>query len=150
MRRRVIPVLIGVLAGDLANAGHQTLSEQLLHAWFATAGVCTTSSVSDINDDGREVTISVEIEPATRKALGRMNEDDRRDWFSLHCPPQIHGVWRQPSPPDDIIVTGTYGDDQLMRLSCVVYQRDRWNRREQTLKERLQRWIEDRLGSDQR
>ncbi len=129
-----------------AQADSQTLSEQLLGAYFDIAGVCTTSQVIELRDDGDIVTIEIDIEPNTRKGLSKMHKEDRDDWFSLHCPPEIHGVWRQPEPPRDILVTGLIGDEEYYTLSCVTFQQDQWTMRESSLRDRLQSWLEEKLG----
>ena len=128
-----------------ATTNKPTLSQQLLQAWFDTAGVCTTSVVEDIRDDGHIVNIDISIETQTRKALEGMSHADRDDWFSLHCPPEIHGVWHQPQPPADILFAGKISVDQSHTLSCVTYQETSWARRENTMRNKLQRWLENVL-----
>lgn len=139
-------MLMVLLSASPALAEENTLSEDLLHTYFATAGVCTTSSIRQIEDDGRIVFISIDIENSTRNALTRMTQYDRDNWFSLHCPPQIHGVWQQASPPEDILVEGWLAEDQAVTLSCVDFHRERWEQRETTLTEKLRGWLQRRAS----
>jgi len=130
------------------QAAPPTLSQQLLRSYFDTAGVCTSSQVTDIRDTGTLVTIEVVIEPATRESLSNMNDQDRDNWFSLHCPPEIHGVWRQANPPDDVVVTGQIEEKAPpYSLSCVAFQSNQRGDRDVTLRGRLQRWLEETLDN---
>lgn len=123
-----------------------SLSIQLLEAYFDTAGVCTTSSVKSIRDDTTQVTIEIEIEAATRKSLQGMDDAARDDWFSLHCPPEIQGVWHQAHPPDDIRVIGLISADETHELSCIDYQnRAQAGTRRLTLSEKIQLWIKEKM-----
>ncbi len=121
-----------------------TLSQQLLDSYFKTAGVCTTSQVQNIRDTGELVTIEISIEAQTRQGLLSMTDQDRDNWFSLHCPPEIHGVWHQENPPDDIQVSGQIAAGQNYTLSCVEFQQNQWIKRESTLKDRILKWLEKR------
>lgn len=135
-----------LLQGTALHAGSPTLSQQLLQSYFDTAGVCTTSQVIEIRDTVDIVTIEIDIEPKTRKGLMSMDTASRDDWFSLHCPPEIHGVWRHPEAPNDILVTGTIGEDkEAYTLSCVDYQQAQWGARELTLRNRIQLWLQEKL-----
>lgn len=140
-----------VLHGPALQADSPTLSQQLLQAYFDTAGVCTTSKVTDIRDSGTVVTVEIEVEPMTRKGLTSMPNDSRDDWFSLHCPPEIHGVWHQAEPPTDIRVIGNLGEgmgnDTQYTLSCVDYQSAQWGTRELTLRNKIQLWLEEKLNN---
>lgn len=138
-----------LLSGCLLASGNTlsqqpTLSQQLLDSYFQTAGVCTTSQVQTIRDTGKLVTIEISIEEQTRQSLLSMTDQDRANWFSLHCPPEIHGVWRQQNPPDDIRVSGQVAPDQTYTLSCLDFQQNLWNQRESTLKDRILEWLDKR------
>lgn len=146
MSRHHILLLCGCLLVSSNTLGQQpTLSQQLLDAYFRTAGVCTTSQVQTIRDTGDLVTIDISIEAPTRHSLLAMTEADRDNWFSLHCPPEIHGVWRQDNPPDDILVSGQIAPDQTYTLSCTGFQQNQWGQRESTLKDKILQWLEKRL-----
>jgi len=111
-----------LLVSPVAEA--QSLSQQLLQSYFSTAGVCTTSRVQSITDSGGIVTIKLDIESATKLALQKMEQSARNDWFSLHCPPEIHGVWRQQSPPNDITISSALSSSVTHELSCLQYRQD--------------------------
>ena len=139
-------LLSGLLLASANTLGEQsTLSQQLLDSYFKTAGVCTTSQVQNIRDTGELVTIEISIEAQTRKGLLAMTSQDRDNWFSLHCPPEIHGVWHQENPPTDIQVSGQIAPDQNYTLSCVEFQQNQWNQREPTMKEKILDWLDKRL-----
>ena len=144
-RRRITTTVALWLLGSAVQAANPTLSQELLRSYFDTAGVCTTSQVSNIRDDGDIVTIEIAIEAGTREGLTKMQNSDRDNWFSLHCPPEIHGVWRQAHPPSDILVTGKLGAEQAYTLSCVEFQRNQWGVRELTIRDKIQRWLEEKL-----
>ena len=123
-----------------------TLSQQLLQTYFDTAGVCSTSEISQLHDNGDVVTIEIGIEPDTRKGLTQVLDHERDNWFSLHCPPEIHGVWRQAHPPRDILVTGMLGEDAPFTLSCVDYQQtNQWGIRRVTIREKIKNWLQEKL-----
>ena len=145
----IIATAVLSLCAAPLQAASPTLSQQLLRAYFDTAGVCTTSRVSNILDRGDTITIEIDIEPATRASLAGKSVQDRDDWFSLHCPPEFHGVWRQPDPPEDVLVTGLIGENanEPYTLSCIEYQQQGWDKRELTLRGRLQRWLEEKLDN---
>lgn len=146
-QRSLLLVGSSLLSG-MSHGAQPTLSQQLLDAYFKTAGVCTTSQVENIEDTGQIVTITVSIEPVTRDALPRLSEADRDNWFSLHCPPEIHGVWHQEHPPEDVQVTGTIGEDQSYTLSCVQHQeayRGQQNRSQASFRSKIEKWLEERL-----
>jgi len=127
------------------TAGANSLSEQLLHSYFATAGACTTSQVQSIVDTNGIVVIELDIEPSTKLALQAMEPTERDDWFSLHCPPEIHGVWRQKSPPSDIKVRGPLDTASSHELSCSQYQR-RENKRQISIRDRILEHIDALLN----
>ena len=139
-----------LLSGWLLASGNTltaspTLSQQLLDSYFKTAGVCTTSQVQNIRDSGELVTIEISIQAQTRKGLQGMTTQDRDNWFSLHCPPEIHGVWHQENPPTDIQVTGQIAPEQNYTLSCVEFQQNQWGQRDATMKEKILDWLDKRL-----
>ena len=137
-----ILLLAGSLLGSGITTGEQpTLSQQLLDSYFKTAGVCTTSQVQTIRDTGKLVTIEISIEAQTRQSLLAMTGQDRANWFSLHCPPEIHGVWHQENPPDDIQVSGQIAPDQTYTLGCKEFQQSQWSQQESTLKDRILKWL---------
>lgn len=139
-------LLFGLLLASGNSPGKQpSLSQQLLDSYFKTAGVCTSSQVQNIRDTGELVTIEISIEAQTRKSLLAMTRQDRDNWFSLHCPPEIHGVWHQENPPADIQVTGQIAADDNYTLSCVDYQKNQWNQRESTMKDKILHWLDKRL-----
>ncbi|ASJ71039.1 hypothetical protein IMCC3135_04630 [Granulosicoccus antarcticus IMCC3135] len=149
MTHRPGMLLVGTyLLSGLTHGAQPTLSQQLLDAYFKTAGVCSTSQVQTIEDAEDVVTITIAIEPQTLDTLLNLAKPDRNNWFSLHCPPEIHGVWHQENPPADIQVQGQIEENQLYSLSCVQYQQDQWNqttRRPSSIKDRITTWLEDRL-----
>lgn len=130
----------------LSPVDDSTPSQQLLQTYFDTAGVCTTSEISKLQDNGDVVTIEINIEPDTRKGLAEVLEYDRDNWFSLHCPPETHEVWRQTQPPRDILVTGTLEDSEPFTLSCADYQRaNKWGVRRVTIRDKIQAWLQEKL-----
>ena len=143
---RILLPCVSFLVSATTIAEQPTLSQQLLNSYFKTAGVCTTSQVQNIRDTGELVTIEIIIEAQTRKRLLAMASQDRDNWFSLHCPPEIHGVWHQKNPPNDIQVTSQIAPDQNYTLSCVDFQQNQWNQRESTMKVKILDW----LGLDKR
>lgn len=142
MSRHRILLLTGCFLVSGSTLGQEpTLSKQLLDSYFKTAGVCTTSQVQTIRDTGKLVTIEISIEAQTRQSLLAMTGQDRANWFSLHCPPEIHGVWRQQNPPDDIQVSGQIAPEQTYTLSCREFQQNQWGQQESTLKDRILKWL---------
>ncbi|MGQ7844478.1 hypothetical protein ACUNV4_08385 [Granulosicoccus sp. 3-233] len=130
----------------LPQAEEASLSQQLLQSYFDTAGVCTTSEIDKLHDNGDVVTVEITIEPDTRSGLAQVLEHERDNWFSLHCPPEIHGVWRQAQPPRDILISGLISDDEPYTLSCVDYQSaNQWGVRRVTIREKIQNWLQDKL-----
>ncbi|MFK8081119.1 MAG: hypothetical protein AB8B97_12600 [Granulosicoccus sp.] len=97
-------------------------SAQLLQSYFDTAGVCTNSSVNSIVEENKGVIVNIAVEAATAQALLSASGKLRDDWFSLHCPPEIHGVWTQPQPPVDVLISGALDATENHSLSCRDYQ----------------------------
>jgi len=129
-----------------SQSNDPTLSQQLLQTYFDTAGVCTTSEIRHLHDNGDVVTIEIGIEPDTREGLTQVLAHERDNWISLHCPPETHGVWRQAHPPRDILVTGMLGEDEPFTLSCVDYQQaNKWGVRRVTIREKIQKWLQETL-----
>jgi len=128
------------------NADGSSVSRQILQNYFDTAGVCTTSDISRLRDDGDVITIEIIIESNTRRSLAQVLDHERDNWFSLHCPPEVHAVWRQPHPPGDILITGMLEGDESFTLSCVDYQREnQWGVRRVTIRDKIVTWLQDRL-----
>lgn len=122
-----------------------TFSEQLLQSYFDTAGVCTTSSIDSIIEGTDHVTVNISIQAATAKALLDVSDTLRDDWFSLHCPPEIHGVWRQPQPPGNVLVSGAITNTVHHALSCRRYlQLDR--EQPLSIKKRIKRAVDKLFG----
>lgn len=139
---RICLAFTAILVAPAALA--QSLSEQLLQSYFSTAGVCTTSKVQSITDSGGLVTIELDIESSTKLALQKMETPARNDWFSLHCPPEIHGIWSQKSPPDDIMISSSLSSSVTHELSCLQY-RQAENRRRLSLREKIRLRISELL-----
>ncbi len=140
-KHRILLLSSCLLVGGNTLGEQPTLSQQLLDSYFKTAGVCTSSQVQNIRDTSELVTIDISIEAQTRKSLLTMTSQDRDNWFSLHCPPEIHGVWHQKNPPNDIQVTGQIAPDQTYTLSCVDFQQKQWNQRESTMRGKILDWL---------
>lgn len=136
----LVVALLLVSPGALA----QSLSEQLLQSYFSTAGVCTTSQVQSISNSGSVVKITLDIESSTKHALQKMERSARDDWFNLHCPPEIHGVWRQQSPPDDITISAPLSSSVMHELSCLKYRQDE-NARRLSIREKIRLHISNLL-----
>jgi len=98
-----------------------------LHNYFNETPVCTVAKVNEITHIERNITIDLDIEPATRKALSAMHNESRNNWMSLHCPNPQHEVW---NAVDDIFVQSTTTD--VLRMSCANYFESKFNLRKNT------------------
>ncbi|MFK7859436.1 MAG: hypothetical protein AB8B64_11455 [Granulosicoccus sp.] len=128
-----------------SHSSEKSASAQLLQSYFDTAGVCTTSSVDSIVETPEHLTVNIAIEKATAKALLGASSNLKDNWFSLHCPPEIHGLWRLPEPPDDVLISGALDDTKNHSLSCRAY-RDREHARILTFRDRVRVALERLLN----
>lgn len=142
--RYLLLVLVASVS-PICEANSATFSEQLLQSFFDTAGVCTTSSIESIVENTEHVAVTISIQPATAKALLDVSDSLKDDWFSLHCPPEIHGVWRQPQPPGDVLVSGAINDTTDHTLSCRRYLQLDQNQ-PISVKERIRRAVDKLFG----
>ena len=125
-----------------SSASESTLSEQLLQSYFDTAGVCSSSSIESITESEDRLSVIIGIPKAEANALINVSDDLKDDWFSLHCPPEIHGVWHQPQPPEDVLVSGVLKDTRQYTLSCRDYLGLEKDQPDPSLRQQIARTIE--------
>lgn len=93
----------------LLLACSSVLSEELskletMENYFSSGAFCSTAEVVKIEAHSIGLVIKLDIEPTTRQALHRMPENQRDDWFSLHCPPEHHPVWAGSKKGFDVAI----------------------------------------------
>lgn len=143
--KAVLVAVFALLIPQASSGSESNSPKQLLQSFYDTAGVCTTSSIESIAENRHDLTVHINIEKTTAKALIGVSGSRKDDWFSLHCPPEIHGIWKVHEPSHDVLISGLLGQSEHHTLSCLNYlKRDQI--REQTFRQRIRTALERMLS----
>ncbi|MFT6301457.1 MAG: hypothetical protein ACI9XK_000421 [Granulosicoccus sp.] len=156
---RSFAVLLLVTSSSVASEELSKL--EILEDYFSSGALCSTSEVVKLEANNNGLTVSLEIEPATRKALYKMPENRRDDWFSLHCPPEHHPVWANSNKRFDVTIAELLTPDAntslesnakkgatqtpQYNLSCLAYIEEQYSQR-LSYRERVRLKIENLLN----
>jgi len=93
---------------------------EILKKYFDENAVCSVAEVHKLTQHKRHITIYLDVESSTRKALSTMAAESRDAWLALHCPPIGHAVWNKKHV-DDYFVETPVGSAKPLQISCKHY-----------------------------
>ena len=104
-----------------ASANEQAELQSWAVEFYAENTACTVAKIEALVRTDSRVSVELELEPATARALATGDALNRDNWMALHCPSPIHPAWKQNAPKFDVTIIASLDNLGQYELSCAQH-----------------------------